>query len=244
MDISSGVFAADLLSGGNGPSTQADLAFEKLEHLIVSLELMPGELITESQVRDRLGFGRTPSREALLRLRYARLIEPGPGRSHMVTRLDFDEMVQIIEVASAVERLLVAHAAGRRTPAEARRFAAIATTFAQCALSGDVDQYLLAMSALNALIGSAARQPVAARSMAPLIALTRRLAVVHFRFVGQPLIDIGPLHAALARAIGDGRQDATCAALDDLLRQWTNVTESLAANAAMRELTIGPRSQW
>lgn len=220
-----------------GPQTLADLAYEQLEHLIVTLALLPGDVISESRVVARLGLGRTPVREALLRLRQTRLIEPGPGRSHVVTPLNFSESLQVTEVARRVEGLMVERAAAERTSLEARRFAALAQAFIDAASAEDMAAYLVAHAALNGLIAESARQPVAARTMAPLIPLGRRLVVANLRVRGMMLAELAPAHAALAQALADGRPAEAASALGRLQDRWVEIIESLAATAAVNDLT-------
>ena len=43
----------------------ADRAYSALEELIVTLRLAPGSAVSESELSQRLGIGRTPIREAL-----------------------------------------------------------------------------------------------------------------------------------------------------------------------------------
>ena len=45
--------------------SQSDEAYDQIRSMIVSLELEPGSLINEGELMLRLGFGRTPIREAL-----------------------------------------------------------------------------------------------------------------------------------------------------------------------------------
>ena len=49
-------------------SSQAHLAYLTLESLIVTLKLRPGSLVTEKQLIDLAGHGRTPVREAIQKL--------------------------------------------------------------------------------------------------------------------------------------------------------------------------------
>ena len=66
----SGVVAAD---GGEAaersvPESLADLAYRRLEEAIVTLSLRPGAILNEAQMIALVDLGRTPVREALIRL--------------------------------------------------------------------------------------------------------------------------------------------------------------------------------
>lgn len=220
----------------NGHQTLADLAYEQLEYLIVTLAYMPGDVISESSVCKKLNLGRTPVREALLRLRYTRLIEPGQGRSHVVTPLDYAETLQIMEVARLLERVIVERAVVQRTALQAMRFSALADSFPALAARNDTHGYLQAHGAMNRLIGEAARHPVVARVMAPLISLTRRVIVVHVLLDDAALSKFALGHVGLARALceGDAKQAIKC--LDIVLDRWIEIIEALATRAATSDI--------
>jgi DNA-binding GntR family transcriptional regulator len=61
------------------PPTLADQAYDAVEALIVTLELAPGSVFSEAELSERVGIGRTPLREALLRLTAERLVVSLPG---------------------------------------------------------------------------------------------------------------------------------------------------------------------
>ncbi|MFZ8979102.1 MAG: GntR family transcriptional regulator, partial [Candidatus Nanopelagicales bacterium] len=71
-----------------GGESQADLAYREIRALIVTLELAPGALISEPELQERLGLGRTPIREALRTLAHERLVEVYPRRGMFVAALD------------------------------------------------------------------------------------------------------------------------------------------------------------
>ena len=63
-----------------GGESQADLAYREIRALIVTLELPPGSVLSEPELQERLGLGRTPIREALRTLAHERLVEVYPRR--------------------------------------------------------------------------------------------------------------------------------------------------------------------
>ncbi len=84
-------------------TTAYDLIFQK----IISLEYEPGQSLEVSQVMSHLGLGRTPIREALMRLIGENKVEQLPGKGFMVppitlqnTKATF-EMMKILEVGAA-----------------------------------------------------------------------------------------------------------------------------------------------
>src|SRR5690349_3976066 len=83
--------------------------------MIVSLELRPGAVIDERLLMARLGFGRTPTREALRRLAQERLVEVFPRRGTFVTSVDIRDLASLAEVRTVLESHAAQLAAERAT---------------------------------------------------------------------------------------------------------------------------------
>jgi len=69
-------------------TSQTEAAYARLRTMIINCELAPGSRLTERELIERLGLGRTPVREALVRLDQDRLIETLPRSGYRVTRID------------------------------------------------------------------------------------------------------------------------------------------------------------
>jgi len=83
--------------------------------MIVSLELRPGAVIDERALMERLGIGRTPTREALRRLAQERLVEVYPRRGMFVTSVEIRDLASLTEVRSLLESHVARLAAQRAT---------------------------------------------------------------------------------------------------------------------------------
>jgi DNA-binding GntR family transcriptional regulator len=75
-------------------------------------------VISERELMERLGIGRTPVREALRRLAQEQLVEVFPRRAMLVTGVDVRDLARISEVRQALEPAAARLAAARATPAE------------------------------------------------------------------------------------------------------------------------------
>ncbi|MDS0526438.1 GntR family transcriptional regulator [Clostridium sp. SHJSY1] len=67
-----------------------DYAYRVLKENIMSLELKPGELLSEIELSEKLGISRTPIREVLMRLKNEHLIEVKPQSGTYVSLIDLD----------------------------------------------------------------------------------------------------------------------------------------------------------
>lgn len=97
------------------PLSQADLAYREIRALIVTLELPPGSLLSEPELQERLGLGRTPIREALRTLAHERLVEVYPRRGMFVAALDPRDLSALSEMREQLEPYAAGLAAERRT---------------------------------------------------------------------------------------------------------------------------------
>ena len=83
--------------------------------MIVTLELAPGAVVSERELMDRLGLGRTPVREALRDLARERLVEVYPRRGIFVSSIDVGDIAGLSEVRVVLEALAARLAATRAT---------------------------------------------------------------------------------------------------------------------------------
>jgi len=90
---------------GADPSL-TDRAYLKLEELIVTLQLAPGEIVSEAALSRQLRIGRTPIREALHRLARERLVNILPRRGIIVSEINIAAQLRLLEVRREIERLV------------------------------------------------------------------------------------------------------------------------------------------
>jgi len=97
-DLDSGHAPRDL------PSSLVDLAATGLRDRILSGDLRPGEKIVEEDLCARLGISRGPLREALRLLTQQGLVEHLPRRGSRVVEWSSDDVLQLFELRSVLER--------------------------------------------------------------------------------------------------------------------------------------------
>lgn len=196
--------------------TQAQSAYRAVEEMIVKLELPPGSRISEKMLSQQLGYGRTPVREALQRLAYARLVHILPRAGAIVTEIDLSAQFKLIEVRRELERILIVRAARLATSEICQAFLILAERFTDVAGKDDGKMFVEVDREFNTLVYDTAQQQFAADAMAPLQAQTRRFWYLYFRQFGD-LKKVCELHTDIARAIADKNEAAAAAASDKLL---------------------------
>ncbi len=101
----------------------ADQAYFRIRELIVTLGLPPGSLVSERELMEQLGVGRTPVREALRALARERLVEVYPRRGMFVSSVDVRDLAGLSEVRVTLEPHAARLAAERATSADREQIA-------------------------------------------------------------------------------------------------------------------------
>jgi DNA-binding GntR family transcriptional regulator len=202
-----------------------DRAYSKLEELIVTLQLAPGEVVSEAALSRQLRIGRTPIREALHRLSRERLVNILPRRGIIVSEINVGAQLRLLEVRREIERLVARSAARRASDAERRQFNDLGKAFEAAARSDDATSFMRTDRAFNDLCLVAARNEYAAGTMLLMNSLSRRFWFLHYRQAADmPLA--AKLHAAVARAIAKGDAGRAATASDGLLDYIEEFTRS------------------
>ena len=98
--------------GKQARQSLADRAYDRLEEMIATLELRPGSIVTEGELVERLGIGRTPLREAVQRLAAQRLVTTLPRRGLVVSEVNLTDHLGVLETRRVLDRLIAAERAG------------------------------------------------------------------------------------------------------------------------------------
>lgn len=102
--------------------TLTDKAYVGLRTLICTGELAPGDCLSEPELQETLGVGRTPIREAIRALAAEHLIEVFPRRGTFVAGVDPRNLRAMSEVRAQLEPMAARLAAERRSDADLIQF--------------------------------------------------------------------------------------------------------------------------
>ena len=92
---------------------QAELAYGALRRGIMEFRFAPGERLSPTAIRERLGVGRTPVREAIVRLRQEGLVVTRPKSGSYVALVDLDAAECARFLRSNTERAVVVECCSR-----------------------------------------------------------------------------------------------------------------------------------
>ncbi|NNE70096.1 MAG: GntR family transcriptional regulator [Rhodothermales bacterium] len=205
-----------------GP-TLAETAYERVEHLIVTLELEPGAVFSENALAESLGIGRTPLREALQRLAGEGLVTAIPRRGMMVTPLDLRSILAIIETRKALDRIIAVGVAARATAEQRQRIQQASQILERS--HGSAAAFMEADYRLDEEIWAAAPNPFAVNSTRPLHSHCRRFWYRHRN--DEDLARSADLHAAVVEAMIQGDPVSAGERSDKLMDYLTLFTKHI-----------------
>ncbi len=196
----------------------AEQAYTLLEEKLVTLQLKPGSLVSEGDLIEMTRIGRTPVREAILRLAQQELFEVIPRKGLLVAPVSAASMMNILEARKALERLVVHRAALNARDEQRSALSAVARDLASA--HERFDEFLRLDHALDALLDECSGNPFIASALAPLRSHSRRFWYFHRTQI--QLSDAIAAHAQMARLVArrdsNGAQKASDAIIAVLER--------------------------
>jgi DNA-binding GntR family transcriptional regulator len=149
-------------------------AARKLRALIVRGDLSPGEALLEVSLSEALGISRTPLREALKQLAAEGLVELRLNRGAVVAPLRPDELIELFEAVSGIERCAAELAAHRMTASDMQRLEALQKRIERHHGRGELRDYFEANHQIHSAIVGFARNSVLKASHEALLARAER----------------------------------------------------------------------
>jgi DNA-binding GntR family transcriptional regulator len=183
----------------HGTERKADQAYREIERMIVFQEIRPGSLISEAEMMEQTGLGRTPVREALQQLARNRMVEIHPNKGVLVPMVSVDEQLRLLELRRVLEVLAVRLACARAT-------APLRTSMQE--LLHDLRRgghslvdYSETIKRTHDLIAAGARNDYLADAMAPLQGLSRRFWIGHVVDDHKEIATGSAMHIAILEAV-------------------------------------------
>lgn len=197
-----------------GDGAKAEGAYRLLEDMIVFQKLEPGSLVSEAQLTELTGMGRTPVREALQRLARHRMVQIYPNRGVLIPATSVEEQLRLLELRRSLETLAVRLACDRVTDTDKRAMEEMVA-----ALEGGgftLLSYAGTVRGTHELISRAAHNDYLAEAIAPLQGLSRRFWFAHVRDEAREIATGARLHRSILSAILATDVDAAITAVEAL----------------------------
>jgi DNA-binding GntR family transcriptional regulator len=215
------------------PETLVDRARRELEERYVTLQLSPGSIWSEATLSELLGIGRTPVREAIVRMAADGLVTVMRRAGIVVSSISIEEQMAVLETRRVLERLVSARAARRAEEPERKRLREMADRIHKAGDASDVRAYIAAHFEIKRFVARAARNAYAERALRPLHTLSQRFYFAHHReFDNLPIV--GRAHAELTRAIADGDEERAASRCDLVADIAENFTRELLLRSSRK----------
>jgi DNA-binding GntR family transcriptional regulator len=193
----------------------ADLAFDALETMIATLQLEPGSPVVEAELAERTGLGRTPVREALLRMVSSGLIVQQPRRGLLVSNIDLADHLDVVQTRRVLECLIAACSARRATARQRKDIVTCAAKMVKAAGRANLAEYMQADHELDQVNHQASHNHSAVKCVVPLIVQCRRFWYA-YQHEGE-ISEGARAHMLLAEGIASGNESAAVAGANQLL---------------------------
>lgn len=213
------------------PRTTTDIVFDTLHKEILTLQLLPGTRISESEVASRLGVSRQPVRDAFNRLGNLGLLLIRPQRATEVRGFSMPEIENARFIRLAVELEVIERACAAWDAENATSLEAIISAQEEMAAAGETERFHALDYAFHRHICECAGRPLAFETIERCKRAIDRLCLLS---LGKAHEITGILrdHKQIARALAHG----TTIEARDVLRQHLSrldeaITEIYAAHS-------------
>ncbi|WP_424973231.1 GntR family transcriptional regulator [Dinoroseobacter sp. S76] len=187
-------------------ATSTDQIFDSLYNRIVSLDLLPGAKLSESEVAKSYGFSRQPVREAFTRLANLNLLLIRPQRATIVRPFSRDLIANARFIRSAIEIEVVRQASTDRDTKLDAKLRQSLKEQREAVAAGDTAAFHALDYAFHRLLCAAAKRPAAFELIAANKAQVDRLCMLSLTSA-EAMEDLLKDHTELLEALFGG--DAT-----------------------------------
>lgn len=185
----------------------SEQAYKEIRRKIVTLAMPPGAVIDEAALQEELGVGRTPIREALIRLSQEQLVNVVPRRGTFVTNIGIADLRQLSELRIELEGLAARLAAQRGTDRHWQRMEAVLSSVPEDGMGSETDLLMSIDQSCHEIIYEAADNRFLEDTLNTLYALSLRLWYFSLHKIGG-VPDAVRDHLAIMHALqaGDGQE--------------------------------------
>lgn len=210
--------------------SQSRLAYLALEQRIVTLQLAPGALVTERQMIELAGHGRTPVREAIQKLAWQGLVLVRPRVGLQIAEIRPQDHGEIMAVRRRLEPLAAALVAENASQENRDALVVCAQAMTAAAAAGSFQAFLFADKRFDEIFEACCPNRFLIAALAPLQTHARRLWFSH---ATPERMDLSvSLHVAVIRAIQKREPQAAEAAMAALIDALTQTLDEAPTPAA------------
>jgi DNA-binding GntR family transcriptional regulator len=196
-----------------------ELAYERIEGLIVNCELKPGRFLAMQDLQEVTGFGRTPVHQAVNRLAADTLVLVRPRHGVQIAPIDLARERVLLRLRRDIERFVIRLAAERSSPTNSNQLLHLERLLRGRRKTMTIGEFNVIDRRLDRLILAAAGEPFLEHTLRPLRTIFRRIGwIYHTQIKGEAsLLETIDSHLALLDAVANRHVDRAMAASDALI---------------------------
>ena len=201
------------------PVNLFELAYERIEDLIVNCELKPGRFLAIQDLQAITGFSRTPVHQAVSRLSDDTLILVRPRHGVQIAPIDLARERLLLHLRRDIERFVIRLAAERSGPSHRHHFLHMERTLRERRESMTIDAFNGLDRRMDKLILAVAGERFLDHTARPLHTIFRRIGWVHHTHIkgDESLPATIACHPAVLNAVANRHVDEAMAASDRLI---------------------------
>jgi DNA-binding GntR family transcriptional regulator len=214
-------------------------AYRKLRRDIIRCKLKPGQDVSEAQLAEKYGLGKTPIREGLARLAHDGLVQALPRRGYRVSPITLADARDLLGFRVIIETEAARLAAGRCNVAQLRRLDELCSVGYDPKDAKSVERFLTANTELHATIALASGNSSLAAAVLQALDQVERLLYVALELGGSRKA-WSHQHRALVDALAAGDGDGAAKAVADQISGVERMILDTAMNSAsVARLNLG-----
>jgi DNA-binding GntR family transcriptional regulator len=221
-----------------------ELAYQRIEDLLVNCELKPGRFLTVLELQNLTGFGRTPVHAAVNRLAADTLIMIRPRHGLQIAPIDLARERLLLGLRRDMERFVIHLAAERASLSHRNQALRIERALRDKRDTLSIDEFNKLDRRIDALILEAAGEPFLAHTLRPLHTIYRRIGYIYHRHLPghADLSDTIDRHLAILNAVANRRVERAVAASDALIDFMDRMFEEMesAIDPGLLDCSIEP----
>lgn len=196
-----------------------DLAYERIEHLIITCELQPGRFLSIQDLQQATGLSRTPVHQAVSRLAADTLVIIQPRHGLQIAPIDLARERMLLRLRRDLERFVVSLAAEHSTSTHRSQMLHITRILKDQRDTMVISDFNIFDRRIDKLILLAAGEPFLEHTLRPLHTLFRRIGLIHHRNIGGAESLAGSIqsHIAVLEAIAKRNVALAVEASDHLI---------------------------
>jgi len=208
-----------------------ELAYQRIEDLLVNCELRPGQFLTVQDLQTLTGFGRTPVHNAVSTLAADTLITIRPRHGLQIAPIDLARERLLLALRRDLERFVIRLAAERASLSHRNQALHIERVMKDKRATLTLDEFNSLDRRVDSLILAAAGEPFLAHTLRPLHTIYRRIGFIHHSYMPGQADLAGTIdsHLAILSAVANRRIDRAMAASDALIDHMNTMFEGMEA---------------